>query len=218
MKNQRNICAATEAGYIQYHHLPGSIKTGCQLSPLSTSKYCYLHAPRVCVGMSVQASDLGCEQSNSQPVPDNTCKGVLRFVTGKKITRNQVYYQVKKFYWVCIHVFRVTLTVTLFLSLRLTWHIIGGMAWSRGESNLGTILVCTTNIDCRLWSWSETHRWSLYWQEVWSHKSYSVYGLKQCRDKTIKSKKKAKVTPVYDKGYVAINFIANRPTQLCTCL
>ena len=93
MKNQRNICAATEAGYVQYRHLPGSIKTGCQLSPLSTSKFCYVHAPRVCIGRS----DLGCEQSDSQPVPDNTCEGVLRFVTGKKITRNQVYYQVNKF-------------------------------------------------------------------------------------------------------------------------
>ena len=94
MKNQRNICAATEAGYVQYQHLPGSIKTGCQLSPPSTSKYCYLHAPRVCVGMSMNTPDLGCEQSDSQPGHKSACEGVLRYITGKKITRNQVYYQV----------------------------------------------------------------------------------------------------------------------------
>ena len=92
MKNQRNICAATEARYIQYPHLHGSIKTGCQLSPPYSSKYYYLHAPRVCAGMLMQESDL-CSESLVQP----SCKsihGVAHFVTGKKVTRNQVYYQV----------------------------------------------------------------------------------------------------------------------------
>ena len=89
MKNQRNICAATEAGYIQYPHLHGSIKTGCQLSPPSTSKYCYFHAPHVCAGMLMQESDL-C----SQPTCKSIHEGVVQFVTSKKVTRNQVYYQV----------------------------------------------------------------------------------------------------------------------------
>lgn len=76
MKNQRNICAATEAGYIEYQHLPGAIKTGCQSSPLSTSKYCYQHAPRVCAR-------------------DKTSQGLVKLITGKKVTRNEVYYEVK---------------------------------------------------------------------------------------------------------------------------
>ena len=47
MKNRRNVCAAKEAGLIEYPNLPGAIKTGCQSSPLQTSKYCFHHAPRV---------------------------------------------------------------------------------------------------------------------------------------------------------------------------
>ena len=47
MKNWHDMCAASEADYIQYRSLPGTNKTGCQLSPLKTSKYCFSHAPRV---------------------------------------------------------------------------------------------------------------------------------------------------------------------------
>lgn len=46
LKNRRDVCASTEAGYIEYNSLPGAIKTGCQLSPYSTSKFCFYHAPR----------------------------------------------------------------------------------------------------------------------------------------------------------------------------
>ena len=93
MKNQCNVCAATEAGYIQYPHLPGSIKTGCQLSPPSTSKYCYNHAPRVCTGLLLQESDLDCKAADSQPTSDSTHEGIVQLITGK-VTRSQVYYQV----------------------------------------------------------------------------------------------------------------------------
>ena len=41
MKNQRDICVATEAGFVKYEGLPGAIKTGCQLSPMYQSRYCY---------------------------------------------------------------------------------------------------------------------------------------------------------------------------------
>ena len=93
MKNQRNIGAATEAGYIQYPHLPESIKTGCQLSPPSTSKYCTLHAPHVCARMLLQESDINLEHSEPSKI-ESTHEGVVQFITSKKVTRNQVYYQV----------------------------------------------------------------------------------------------------------------------------
>ena len=83
MKNQCNICAATEAGYIQYPNLPGSIKTGCQLSPPSALKYCTLHAPRVRAGMLMKESDLSSE--HSEPTR-NTHEGVVQFITSKKVT------------------------------------------------------------------------------------------------------------------------------------
>lgn len=88
MKNRRNICAATEAGYAEYAHLPGSIKTGCQLSPLASSKYCYYHAPRASSGLYLQEPELS---SSAEP---STNEGIFKFIIGKKSTRNQVYYQV----------------------------------------------------------------------------------------------------------------------------
>ena len=47
MKNRRDICAATEAGFATFKGLPGAIKTGCQLSPGYQSKFCSYHSPRV---------------------------------------------------------------------------------------------------------------------------------------------------------------------------
>ena len=47
MKNRRDVCAATEAGCIEYEGLPGVIVTGCQQTPGYQSRYCYSHAPRI---------------------------------------------------------------------------------------------------------------------------------------------------------------------------
>ena len=80
------MCAATEAGYIQYPSLPdSSIKTGCQLSPLQTSSYCYHHAPRVSKRCST--SDTGEEIQESQ-------EDIVHVIVGKKTTRNTTYYKV----------------------------------------------------------------------------------------------------------------------------
>lgn len=94
MKNRRNICAATEAGYVQYCNLPRSIKTGCQLSPLSTSKYCYHHAPHASAGLFLQERELNSELSSAQPASTPTHEGIVQFILSKKATRGQVYYQV----------------------------------------------------------------------------------------------------------------------------
>lgn len=92
MKNRRNICAATEAGYTQYADLPGSIKTGCQLTPLASSKYCYYHAPRASAGLFLQEAELTSSAEPTTCIPSD--EGVIRLILGKKITRSQVYYQV----------------------------------------------------------------------------------------------------------------------------
>ena len=84
-KNGHNICAATEAGYAEYAHLPGSIKTGCQLSPLASSKYCCHHAPRASARLHLQEPEL----TNEVATP--TDEGVIQFIIGKKTTRNQAF-------------------------------------------------------------------------------------------------------------------------------
>ena len=47
MKNNREVCSAVDAGYIEYAGLPGSVKTGCTETPERKSKFCSLHKPRI---------------------------------------------------------------------------------------------------------------------------------------------------------------------------
>ena len=46
MKNHRSVCAASEAGYLQYDGLPGRVKTGCTYTPEQRSQFYHLHKPR----------------------------------------------------------------------------------------------------------------------------------------------------------------------------
>lgn len=90
MKNRRNICAATEAGYLEYDGIPGKIKSGCQLTPLQTSKYCYQHVERVC---RPTAKDKEHEKVtvDEELVSED---GIVKMILSKKQTRNGIYYQV----------------------------------------------------------------------------------------------------------------------------
>ena len=87
MKNQRDVCAATEAGFIQYSSLAGSIKTGCQLTPLRSSKYCFHHAPRV-AQKSIDCPETECTSASTKE------DGIVKYLIAKKVTRNATYYQV----------------------------------------------------------------------------------------------------------------------------
>lgn len=93
MKNRRNVCAAKEAGLIEYPNLSGAIKTGCQSSPLQTSKYCFHHAPRVSTQLDLCDPDQLENVSSLQPNHTNQ-EGVVSYIVQKKITRSSIYYQV----------------------------------------------------------------------------------------------------------------------------
>ena len=56
-KNRRDICAATEAGFIENGSLPGMIMTECQHTPMQNSPFCCQHAPRVSVTLPVADTD-----------------------------------------------------------------------------------------------------------------------------------------------------------------
>ena len=83
MKNRRDVCAASEAGFIEYESLPGAIKSGCQFSPGYQSKYCHEHAPRI--SQRTIAEDQASGHSEA---------GVVKLITAKKQTRKETYYQV----------------------------------------------------------------------------------------------------------------------------
>ena len=80
MKNRRDICAATHAGFTEYSGLPGALKTGCQHSPAYQSKFCYHHSPRV-----------ACMSTDENKTDSHR---VVRLITNKKETRNGIYYEV----------------------------------------------------------------------------------------------------------------------------
>ena len=77
MKNHRSVCAASEAGYIQYDGLPGRVKTGCTNTPEQKSRFCHLHKPRALTS------------------PSNNTNTVIESVLEKKVTRSITYYKVK---------------------------------------------------------------------------------------------------------------------------
>lgn len=86
-KNCRDVCAATHAGTIEYDGLPGTIQSGCQFSPMYGSKYCFYHSPRVvkpCDPLS----------SSGENITSDSAEGVVKFITGKRSTRDRITYQV----------------------------------------------------------------------------------------------------------------------------
>lgn len=46
MKNHRDVCLATHAGYAEYKGLPGMLRTGCPNTPDYKSRFCLLHKPQ----------------------------------------------------------------------------------------------------------------------------------------------------------------------------
>jgi len=77
MKNHRSVCAASEAGYIEYDGLPGRVKTGCTNTPEQKSRFCHLHKPRALISVS--------DKQNT----------IIESILEKKETRSITYYKVK---------------------------------------------------------------------------------------------------------------------------
>lgn len=82
-KNNRPVCSAEEAGFVEYAGLPGKVKTGCMDTPEQKSLFCSLHKPRQ---MKVQSVD-----PHSQPEGRH---GVVEMILNKKQTRTTTFYEV----------------------------------------------------------------------------------------------------------------------------
>ena len=52
MENHRDVCFATDAGFVEYAGLPGKVKTGCTNTTDLKSRYCGLHKPTATVSNS----------------------------------------------------------------------------------------------------------------------------------------------------------------------
>ena len=81
MKNRRDVCAAGDAGFVEYAGLPGIVKTGYMNSPEQQSRFCSQHKPR-----QVTFID------NKEHVRCRTVEMIL----SKKITRSNTLYEVRE--------------------------------------------------------------------------------------------------------------------------
>ena len=91
MKNSREVCLATHAGYAKFSGLPGRVRTGCPNTPGHKSRYCSLHAPCTVLPQDIQFSEDG-----SPITVDPTISSEERHVAiilSKRVTRNSKFYQ-----------------------------------------------------------------------------------------------------------------------------
>ena len=84
MKNHRDVCKASDAGFVEYSGLPERIITGCMHSPDYKSRYCKLHKNRVC-SISTESDQ---DSENRE--------GLIEMILEKKVTRTATYYKVKQ--------------------------------------------------------------------------------------------------------------------------
>lgn len=80
MKNRRDVCSATEAGYAKYAGLSWKVKTGCPNTPQPQSRYCAVHRP---TAFTPQGDD-GPTKYQDQ----------VAYITCKKTTRQTTFYEV----------------------------------------------------------------------------------------------------------------------------
>ena len=83
MKNHRDVCLATEAGFVEYNGLSGRVTTGCANTPDFRSRYCHLHKP-TSIGAQEEGKRLDAQVSGKQ----------VGIILSKKSTRAQTFYQV----------------------------------------------------------------------------------------------------------------------------
>ena len=80
MKNCRDVCAAKDAGFLEYTGLPGQVKTGCMDTPKQSSKLCSNHQPRVAQCASTSTADFQTK--------------VVEMILSKRETRSTTMYEV----------------------------------------------------------------------------------------------------------------------------
>lgn len=90
MKNCRDVCAAKDAGFLEYTGLPGQVKTGCMDTPRQSSKFCTNHQPHV--AQCASTADLQTK--------------VVEMILSKRETRSSTMYEVctctyTHFYAIC---------------------------------------------------------------------------------------------------------------------
>lgn len=95
MKNNQEVCFATDVGHTEFSGLAGMIQTGCPNTPAYKSRYCALHSPMVTTPQNVQFAE------NGTPMTTNNSKETearhVAIITQKRVTRKSTFYQVSAY-------------------------------------------------------------------------------------------------------------------------
>lgn len=98
MKNNREVCFATMAGYAEFSGLVGKIRTGCPNTPSYKSRYCSLHSPITVIPQEAQFSNDGDELVAHLNQERQSEEQHAAIITGKRTTRTSTFYQVMWLY------------------------------------------------------------------------------------------------------------------------
>lgn len=94
MKNNREVCYAIDAGYMEFDNLPGRIKTGCPNTPAFKSRYCPIHAPFMTIPQNVQFSPAEDSMPTSSTSTQIGAERAAAIIVNKRVTRSSTFYQV----------------------------------------------------------------------------------------------------------------------------
>ena len=98
MKNSREVCFATRAGYAEFNGLPGKFSTGCPNTPAYKSRYCTVHLPITVAPKHIQFSEDG---TASEPSEREIEERHAAIITNKRVTRSSSFYKVSYMYYSC---------------------------------------------------------------------------------------------------------------------
>ena len=89
MKNHRDVCFATCAGYTEFDGLPGKIMSGCPNTPDFKSCFCSLHKATAVIPQEVDSQQLVMDK-----IADSNVESPAAMILGKRSTRHSNFYQV----------------------------------------------------------------------------------------------------------------------------
>lgn len=93
MKNHRDVCLATDAGFAEFNGLQGKVKTGCPNTPQPKSRYCPSHTPTTFTPQGENSSTQTTVESG--PAKKSPTEEQIAFISGKRVTRHTTFYQVR---------------------------------------------------------------------------------------------------------------------------
>ena len=91
------LCMASDAGFVEYPSLPGTIRTWCVNSPAFKSRFCTQHCPRSCVSKKFVWEWYNPQNAVESPEKSSseTGESIIEMILEKRETCSRLYYKVR---------------------------------------------------------------------------------------------------------------------------